>query len=128
MGGAQAAAEQVRGDVMLVGVGSGVQKRPTDAAGCADTRGGPIPYNQTFAAPDAPSLKTLESDYKIAPMDKLAIKVFKMEDLPGEYSEYTQINADFFTELGSPGGAAKVGLTENDPAAVKSLESRAEAT
>jgi polysaccharide biosynthesis/export protein len=53
--------------------------------GCADTRGGPIPYNQTFAAPDAPSLQTLESSYKISPMDKLAIKVFKSEDLTGEY-------------------------------------------
>jgi polysaccharide biosynthesis/export protein len=54
-------------------------------AGCADTRGGPIAYNQTFAAPDAPSLKALESNYKIAPMDKLAVKVFKQEDLTGDY-------------------------------------------
>lgn len=54
-------------------------------AGCADTRGGPIPYEQTFAAPDAPSLQTLESNYKIAPMDKLAIKVFKQDDLSGDY-------------------------------------------
>jgi polysaccharide export outer membrane protein len=29
--------------------------------------------------------QTLESDYKIAPMDKLAIKVFKMDDLSGDY-------------------------------------------
>ncbi|HZE17410.1 MAG TPA: ferredoxin, partial [Mycobacterium sp.] len=41
--------------------------------------------------------------------------------------EYSQINADFFAELGSPGGAAKVGMTENDPVAVKNLVSRAEA-
>jgi polysaccharide biosynthesis/export protein len=54
-------------------------------AGCADTRGGPIPYNQTFAPPDAPSLQTLESNYKIAPMDKLAIKVFHSEDMSGDY-------------------------------------------
>ena len=54
-------------------------------AACADTRGGPIPYNQTFAAPDAPSLQTLETNYKIAPMDKLAIRVFKSEDLSGDY-------------------------------------------
>jgi polysaccharide biosynthesis/export protein len=54
-------------------------------AACADTRGGPIPYNQTFAAPDAPTLQTLQSDYKIAPMDKLAIKVFKSDDLSGDY-------------------------------------------
>jgi polysaccharide export outer membrane protein len=54
-------------------------------ASCADTRGGPIAYKDTFAAPDAPSLQTLESNYKIAPMDKLAIKVFKQEDLTGDY-------------------------------------------
>jgi polysaccharide export outer membrane protein len=54
-------------------------------AACADTRGGPIPYNQTFAAPDAPSVAQLEANYKILPMDKLAIKVFKQEDLTGDY-------------------------------------------
>jgi polysaccharide biosynthesis/export protein len=54
-------------------------------AGCADTRGGPIAYTDNFAAPDAPSLQTLESSYKIAPMDKLAVKVFRQEDLSGDY-------------------------------------------
>jgi polysaccharide biosynthesis/export protein len=54
-------------------------------AGCADTRGGPIAYDQTFAAPDEPSLQTLGTNYKIAPMDKLAVKVFKSEDLTGDY-------------------------------------------
>ncbi|OBH13851.1 ferredoxin [Mycobacterium sp. E1747] len=54
--------------------------------------------------------------------------IYYEDDVPAEYGAYTQINADFFAELGSPGGATKVGLTENDPAAVKNLESRAEAT
>ena len=54
-------------------------------AACAGTRGGPIPYDREFAAPDAPTVVPLESGYKIAPMDKLAIKVFKMEDMTGEY-------------------------------------------
>jgi polysaccharide export outer membrane protein len=54
-------------------------------AACADTRGGPIPYDRPFAAPDAPSLTTLATDYKIAPMDKLAIKVFKADDFTGDY-------------------------------------------
>jgi polysaccharide export outer membrane protein len=54
-------------------------------AACADSRGGPIPYSQTFAAPDAPSAAQLESNYKILPMDKLAIKVFRQEDLTGDY-------------------------------------------
>ena len=53
--------------------------------GCADTRGGPIPYGQTLAAPDEPKLATLESGYKIAPMDKIGVKVFKSDDLSGEY-------------------------------------------
>ncbi|CAM4089252.1 Ferredoxin [Mycobacterium basiliense] len=52
--------------------------------------------------------------------------IYYEDDLPAEYSAYRQINADFFAELGSPGGAAKVGLTENDPIAVRNLDSRAE--
>jgi polysaccharide export outer membrane protein len=55
-------------------------------AGCADTRGGSIPYDKPLAAPDEVKFQTLESNYKIAPMDKLAIKVFKMDDLSGDYS------------------------------------------
>lgn len=55
------------------------------AAGCTDSRGGPIGYDKTLSAPDAPTLATLETDYKIAPMDKLAVKVFKAEDLSGDY-------------------------------------------
>jgi polysaccharide export outer membrane protein len=54
-------------------------------AGCADTRGGPIPYSQTFAVPDAPTVVPLESGYKIAPLDTLTVKVFKMPDLSGDY-------------------------------------------
>ena len=54
-------------------------------SGCADTRGGSIPYDKALAAPDEPRFQTLASDYKIAPMDKLAIKVFKMDDLSGDY-------------------------------------------
>ena len=54
-------------------------------AACADGRGGPIAYDQKFAPPDEPTLQTLESNYKIAPKDKLAIKVFKSEDLSGDY-------------------------------------------
>ena len=54
-------------------------------AACADTRGGSIPYDQPLAAPDETRFQTLASDYKIAPMDKLAIKIFKMQDLTGDY-------------------------------------------
>jgi polysaccharide export outer membrane protein len=54
--------------------------------GCADKRGGPIPYNVSdFGTPDAPQLAPLEAGYKIAPMDTLTVKVFKMPDLSGDY-------------------------------------------
>lgn len=52
---------------------------------CANTRGGTIPYNKPLAAPDEVTFQTLASDYKIAPMDKLGIRVFKMDDLSGDY-------------------------------------------
>jgi polysaccharide export outer membrane protein len=52
---------------------------------CADTTGGPIPYNVALSAPDAPTIVPLESDYKIAPMDTVSVKVFKSQDLSGDY-------------------------------------------
>jgi polysaccharide export outer membrane protein len=55
-------------------------------AGCADTRGGTIPYDRPLATPDAPSVQALPEDYKISPLDTLTIKVFKAEDLSGDYS------------------------------------------
>jgi polysaccharide export outer membrane protein len=54
-------------------------------AGCADTRGGSIPYNRPLAQPDKPVIKALASDYRIHPMDKLNIKVFKSDELSGDY-------------------------------------------
>lgn len=54
-------------------------------AGCADKRGGPIPYAQTFGVPDSPTVVPLETGYKIAPMDTLNVKVFRMPDLSGDY-------------------------------------------
>lgn len=56
------------------------------ASGCTDSRGGSIPYNVSdFGAPDAPSAIALDATYKIAPADTLAIRVFGMPDLTGEY-------------------------------------------
>lgn len=52
---------------------------------CADSAGGPIPYNVPLSAPDAPKVASLESDYRIAPMDTITVKVFKSQDLSGEY-------------------------------------------
>lgn len=53
---------------------------------CADSRGGPIPYNVSdFNAPDSTVTAPLEGGYRIAPVDILTIKVFGMEDLSGDY-------------------------------------------
>ena len=54
-------------------------------AGCADTRGGTIPYDIGLPAPDGPPITALPSDYKIAPMDTLTVKVFRADDLSGDY-------------------------------------------
>jgi polysaccharide biosynthesis/export protein len=54
-------------------------------AACADSAGGPIPYNVALGSPDAPTLAPLGSDYRIAPMDTVTVKVFKSEDLTGDY-------------------------------------------
>ena len=55
-------------------------------AACSDSPGGPIPYNvSNFGTPDSPELVPLEAGYRIAPMDTLTVKVFKMPDLSGEY-------------------------------------------
>lgn len=58
---------------------------PLVLAGCSEGRGGPIPYNKALAAPDAPTVVPLESSYRIAPMDTVSVKVFKMPDLSGDY-------------------------------------------
>jgi len=52
---------------------------------CADSRGGSLPYNVALGAPDAPKIAALESTYRIAPADKLSIKVMKSDELTGDY-------------------------------------------
>ncbi len=52
---------------------------------CADSRGGPIPYSSNLAAPDRPTIVSLEAGYRIAPLDTISVKVFKMPDLSGDY-------------------------------------------
>lgn len=52
---------------------------------CA-TRGGSIPYDaQGFNEPDPISQTSLQEDYTIAPLDELAIQVFQVPDLSGNY-------------------------------------------
>ena len=54
--------------------------------GCADRRGGSIPYNVSdFGTPDLPTPEVLSANYRITPMDTLAVRVFGMPDLTGDY-------------------------------------------
>jgi polysaccharide export outer membrane protein len=69
----------VRRALIILGVIVGV-------AACSDSRGGPIPYNvQSFGLPDAPKVVPLEENYRIAPLDVVSVRVFKMADLTGDY-------------------------------------------
>jgi NAD-dependent dihydropyrimidine dehydrogenase PreA subunit len=52
--------------------------------------------------------------------------IYYQDDLPPEWSEYTEANAEFFTSLGSPGGAARVGKTSNDPQNIRDLPPQGE--
>ena len=58
----------------------------TMLSACAEGRGGPLPYDVTLAKPDAAAVMPLEEGYRIAPLDKLTIKVLRMQDLTGEYN------------------------------------------
>jgi NAD-dependent dihydropyrimidine dehydrogenase PreA subunit len=40
--------------------------------------------------------------------------IFYEDDVPGEYEPFTAANAEFFDEIGSPGGAARAGKYEFD--------------
>lgn len=77
---------------------------------CAEGRGGPIPYNVALPAPDAPTVVPLETGYRIAPLDKLEVKVLKMADLTGEY------NVDLAGNISMPliGEVRAVNLTTAD--------------
>jgi general stress protein YciG len=52
--------------------------------------------------------------------------IYYEDDVPDQWSGYTQHNADFFAELGSPGGASKVGQTDNDPQVIKDMPPKEE--
>jgi polysaccharide export outer membrane protein len=54
-------------------------------AACAEGPGGPIPYNRPLGTPDAPTIVSLESGYRIAPMDTVSVKVFRAPDMSGDY-------------------------------------------
>jgi len=47
--------------------------------------------------------------------------IFYEDDLPGEWAEWTDINAAFFADLGTPGGAARLGPVDHDHPTVAAL-------
>ncbi|WP_432974107.1 ferredoxin [Dactylosporangium sp. CA-233914] len=50
--------------------------------------------------------------------------IFHLEDLPPDRAGFGRINADFFAEIGSPGGARKIGRIGRDHPAVAGGEVR----
>ena len=47
--------------------------------------------------------------------------IFYEDDVPEEWNDYTAANAEFFADLGSPGGAAKLGAQGFDAALLASV-------
>jgi NAD-dependent dihydropyrimidine dehydrogenase PreA subunit len=52
--------------------------------------------------------------------------IYYEDDTPPEYSEYLDINASFFDKLGTPGGAAKLGVIDDDHPVVAALPPQGE--
>ena len=48
--------------------------------------------------------------------------IFYEDDTPDNWKEFIPINKDFFKELGSPGGAAKLGPVAKDDARVEAWQ------
>jgi polysaccharide biosynthesis/export protein len=59
---------------------------PILVAGCSTSRSDDVAYNpEGFSAPDVPVIEALAADYLIAPLDKISVNVFQVEQLSGEY-------------------------------------------
>jgi len=51
--------------------------------------------------------------------------IYYEDDVPTEWSDYYRANVEFFDDLGSPGGAAKMGLIEKDDPMIAALPPQA---
>ncbi len=51
--------------------------------------------------------------------------IFFEDDLPEQWADYYKANVEFFEEVGSPGGAAKVGVIPKDHPIVAALPPQA---
>ena len=47
--------------------------------------------------------------------------IYYEDDLPEQWSEYYTANVEFFVDVGSPGGAAKVGVIHKDHSVISAL-------
>ncbi|MET7797639.1 ferredoxin, partial [Streptomyces decoyicus] len=47
--------------------------------------------------------------------------IFYEDDTPEEWKDYYKANVEFFDELGSPGGASKLGLIDRDHSFIAAL-------
>ena len=52
--------------------------------------------------------------------------IYYEDDLPDEWTDYHKANVEFFDEIGSPGGAAKVGVYAFDHPLVAALPPQAD--
>ena len=52
--------------------------------------------------------------------------IYYEDDLPDEYGDYLNVNAEFFNEIGNPGGAAKLGPQDKDHPLVAALPPQGE--
>ena len=51
--------------------------------------------------------------------------IYYEDDVPQQWAEYYTANVEFFSEIGSPGGAAKLGVINDDHEIVKALPPQA---
>lgn len=73
--------------------------------GCA-SRGGPVPYNvQNFGPPDMETVQVPAAQQRIAPLDLLAVRVFQVEELSGQF----RVDADGRLTLPLIGGVQAAG-------------------
>ena len=47
--------------------------------------------------------------------------IYYEDDVPEQWADYYKANVEFFSELGSPGGASKVGIIHSDHALIAAL-------
>ena len=52
--------------------------------------------------------------------------IYYEDDVPAEWNKFGGIANEFFQDLGSPGGAAKLGAVGKDPAEVQALPAKSE--